>query len=339
MQSESRNGAATGTAISQHRPSSGNPEAPSSRTVVYAALLANLLVAATKGMAAAFTGSSAMLSEAVHSVVDCGNEALLLYGQNRAARPPDPDHPLGYGRELYFWSFVVALLIFALGACVSLYEGVLHILDPHDIRNPVVNYVVLTLAAVFEGGSWIVSFRQFHAARGHRMTLYQTFRRSKDPPSFMVLFEDSAALLGIALAALGTLGATTFGVPELDGVASILIGLLLATVATLLARESKSLLIGEPAERELIDSIRRIASAVPGVVRAHGALTSHLAPDQVVVSLSLEFEDGLRVPELERVVLEIEQRVRKQHSEVVALFIKPQTPRTFDNAVRERFGQ
>jgi cation diffusion facilitator family transporter len=306
---------------------------------VYAALLGNVLVALTKAVAAAFTGSSAMLSEAVHSAVDCTNEVLLLYGQNRAARPPDLDHPLGYGRELYFWSFVVALLIFALGAGVSVYEGILHILQPQPIRNPLVNYAVLALALVFEGGSWIISLRRFRAARGRRLTFYEAFRRSKDPPSFMVLFEDSAALLGIALAALGTLGATTFGVPVLDGVASILIGLILAAVATLLARESKSLLIGEPAERELTDSIRATASGVPGVVHALGTLTSHLAPDQVVVSLSLEFEDQLRVPELERVVLEIERRVREQHSEVVALFIKPQTPRAFDEAVHKRFDQ
>jgi len=306
---------------------------------VYAALTGNVLVAATKAVAAAITGSSAMLSEAIHSAVDSGNEVLLLYGQNRAAKPPDSEHPLGHGRELYFWSFVVALLIFALGAGVSMYEGILHILDPEPIRQPIVNYIVLALAFIFEGGSWIVSFRQFRAAGGRRLTFYEAFRRSKDPPSFMVLFEDSAALLGIALAALGTFGATTLGRPELDGVASILIGLVLAAIAGLLARESKSLLIGEPAESELIESIRQIAAAIPGVVQAHGALTSHLAPDQVVVSLSLEFEDRLRVPELENVVLEIERRVRAKHPEVVALFIKPQTPRAFNEAVRARFGQ
>ncbi len=312
-------------------------KAPSSRTAVYAALIGNLLVAATKGVAAAVTGSSAMLSEAVHSVVDSGNEVLLLYGQNQAMRRPDAEHPFGYGRELYFWSFVVALLIFALGAGVSIYQGILHVLDPEPIRNPIVSYAVLVLAFVFEGTSWVISFRQFRATGLKRLTFYQAFRRSKDPPSFMVLFEDTAALLGIALAALGTLGATTFGRPQLDGVASILIGLVLAGVATLLARESKSLLIGEPAESDLIESIRRIAAEVPGVVRANGALTSHLAPDQVVVLLSLEFEDRLCVPELENAVLEIERRVRAQHTEIVALFIKPQTPRTYDEAVRKRF--
>ena len=282
------------------------------------------------------SGSSSMLSEAVHSFVDCGNEVLLLYGQSRAARRPDMEHPFGYGRELYFWSFVVALLIFALGAGVSIYEGVLHILEPEPIRDPMINYIVLVLAFVFEGTSWVVSFRQFRAASG-KNELYDAFVRSKDPPSFMVLFEDSAALLGIVFAALGTFASTTLHMPMLDGVASILIGLVLAGVAMLLARESKSLLIGEPADSDLVDSILRDAAGVRGVVKANGALTSHLSPDDVVVSLSLEFEDRLCVPQLEEVVLEIERVVREKHPQVASLFVKPQTPRAFKDALRARF--
>ena len=303
---------------------------------MYAALIGNVLVAITKGIAAALSGSSSMLSEAVHSFVDCSNEVLLLYGQHRAARQPDREHPLGYGRELYFWSFVVALLIFALGAGVSIYEGVLHILDPEPIRSPLINYIVLALAFVFEGASWIVSFRQFRAASG-KNELYDAFLRSKDPPSYMVLFEDSAALLGILLAAVGTYASSTFEMPIFDGIASILIGLVLAAVAMLLARESKSLLIGEPADRELVDSILRDAAGVRGVTHANGAMTSHLSPDDIVVSLSLEFEDRLTVPELENVVLEIERVVRSKHPQVVSLFVKPQTPRAFKDALRARF--
>ena len=311
---------------------------PSTRTAIYAALIGNLLVAATKGVAAVISGSSSMLSEAVHSLVDCGNEVLLLYGQRRAARPPDTEHPFGYGRELYFWSFVVALLIFALGAGVSIYEGVIHLLEPEPIRAPMINYIVLALAFVFEGASWVVSFRQFRAASG-KNELYDAFVRSKDPPSFMVLFEDSAALLGILLAAAGTFGSASLGMPMLDGVASILIGLVLAGVAMLLARESKSLLIGEPAERELVDSILRDAAGVRGVVRVNGALTSHLSPDDIVVSLSLEFEDRLCVPELEEVVREIERVVREKNPQVASLFVKPQTPKAFREALRARFEQ
>lgn len=305
---------------------------------MYAALAGNLLVAATKGVAAAISGSSSMLSEAVHSVVDSGNEVLLLYGQTRAQRPPDAAHPLGYGRELYFWSFVVALLIFALGAGVSIYEGVTHMLEPEPIRRPLVNYVVLALAFFFEGGSWLVAYRQFRASGG-KLALFEAFRRSKDPPSFMVLFEDSAALLGILFAAAGTFVASTFHMPMADGAASILIGLVLATVAVLLARESKSLLIGEPAERDLISCIELEAAGVRGVVRVNGVLTSYLSPDQVVVMMSLEFEDRLCVPELEEAVRDIERRVRAKYPEVSSLFVKPQTPPVFREQQLERTGQ
>ncbi len=212
------------------------------------------------------------------------------------------------GGELYFWSFVVALLIFALGAGISLYEGVLHILDPEPIRQAHVNYIVLALAFVFEGGSWLVSYRQFRGASA-RSSMYEALRRSKDPPSFMVLLEDSAALIGILVAALGIFGAVTFDMPVLDGAASIVIGLVLATVATFPRHREQ-----EPADRRAGGSgSHRVDSAawpprVPGVVRVNGALTSHLAPDQIVVSLSLEFEDRLCVPELEERVRDIEQR-------------------------------
>jgi cation diffusion facilitator family transporter len=305
---------------------------------VYAALAGNLLVAAIKSVAAVWTGSSAMVSEAVHSFVDSGNEMLLLYGMHRAARPPDREHPVGHGRELYFWSFIVALLVFALGAGVSLYEGVLHISHPEPISDPRVSYVVLALAAVFEGGSWIVSVRQFNASRG-QSGFYEAFRRSKDPPSFLVLFEDSAALVGIAMAAAGTFAAVQLHQPIYDGVASILIGLLLAGVAMLLAQESKSLLIGERADRRLADSVLRIAGGAPGVARANGVLTFQLAPDQILLALSLEFKDDLRTPEIEAAVVELERRIREAHPEVVTVFVKPQTPGTYQEIVRRRYGE
>jgi cation diffusion facilitator family transporter len=305
---------------------------------VYAALAGNLLVAAIKSVAAVWTGSSAMVSEAVHSFVDSGNEVLLLYGMHRAARPPDREHPVGHGRELYFWSFIVALLVFALGAGVSLYEGVLHISHPEPISDPRVSYVVLALAAVFEGGSWIVSVRQFNASRG-QSGFYEAFRRSKDPPSFLVLFEDSAALVGIAMAAAGTFAAVQLHQPVYDGVASILIGLLLAGVAMLLAQESKSLLIGERADRRLADSVLRIAGGAPGVARANGVLTFQLAPDQILLALSLEFKDDLRTPEIEAAVVELERRIREAHPEVVTVFVKPQTPGTYQETVRRRYGE
>lgn len=308
------------------------------RFSVYAALAGNLLVAATKTVAAVWTGSSAMLSEAVHSFVDTGNELLLLYGMRRASRRADADHPLGYGREVYFWSFVVALMVFALGAGVSIYEGILHVRAPETISKPMVSYVVLAFALVFEGASWWVSIRQFSAAKGE-LGFYEAFRRSKDPPSFMVLFEDTAALLGIAIAASGTYAATTLGVREADGIASILIGLVLGVTASLLARESKSLLIGERANRDLSESIMRIARSQRPAVGANGLMTVQMAPDQIVVALSLEFADSMRAPDIEGYVLSLERAIRDAHPEVKALFVKPQTEKTFRDHARKRFGK
>jgi cation diffusion facilitator family transporter len=309
----------------------------SSKQVVYAALVGNLLVAITKAVAAAWTGSSAMLSESIHSFVDTGNEVLLLHGLRRAAQRPDPEHPLGHGRELYFWSFIVALLVFALGAGVSTYEGILHLRHPEPISDPVVSYVVLGLAFVFEGGSWLIALRQFRTAKG-QLGFYQAFRRSKDPPSFMVFFEDSAALIGILIAAVGTYAATSLGAPIADGLASILIGLVLAAVAILLARESKSLLIGERADRKLSDAILRIAGESSAVTQVNGVLTVQLAPDQILAAVSLDFANDLRASQIEDQVVEIERKVRAAYPQVVTLFVKPQTGQAFREAVRRRRG-
>lgn len=278
-----------------------------------------------------------MLSEAVHSLVDIGNELVLLYGMHRAGRRPDAQHPLGYGRELYFWSFIVALQVFALGAGVSIYEGILHVRHAQPIADPSVNYVVLGLAFVFDGASWWVSLRQFRAAKGS-MGYYEAFRSSKDPPSFMVLFEDTADLIGILLAALGTYAASSLNLPVLDGVASILIGVVLAATASLLARESKSLLIGERADPRLSASILRIAEVASPLSRANGVLTVQLAPDQVLAGLSLQFPPDLRAAEIEESVIDIERQIRESHPEVVTLFIKPQTDATWKQAIHRRFG-
>jgi cation diffusion facilitator family transporter len=294
-----------------------------SHRVVVAALVGNALVAATKFAAALFTGSSAMLSEAVHTVADTGNELLLLYGLRRAARPPDADHPFGHGRELYFWSFVVALLVFALGSGVSIYEGANHVLHPVTIRNPVVNYVVLALALVFESGSWWVAFRAFRAARGEA-GYFQAVRESKDPATFLVLAEDTGAILGLLIAFAGTVAAEVLDRPVLDGVASIAIGILLGLIAVVLARETKSLLVGEPARSELVSSICRVARENAGVERSNGLFTVHLGPRQVVAALSIKFKDALKTPEVESIVAELEEKVRKLHPEVVSLLVKPQ---------------
>lgn len=301
------------------------------------ALVGNVLVATTKVIAASVTGSSAMLSEAVHSIVDTANELLLLYGFRRASRRPDQIHPLGYGRELYFWSFVVALLIFALGAGVSLYEGWRQIVAPKAVENVGMNYLVLALAFLFEGSSFLVALSKLRAVK-KRAGYWETIHRSKDPPSFMIVFEDSAALIGILIAGLGICMSDRTGRPEFDGVASVGIGLMLTVVAVVLARECKSLLIGERASPALISSITDLAKAESGVADAHDAITVHLAPDQILVALSVEFNDRLATPAIEAVVLSMEHRIRYVHPQVVTLFIKPQTKANFDLWKHEHFG-
>jgi cation diffusion facilitator family transporter len=304
----------------------------SSRTAVIAALLGNIAIAITKGIAATLSGSSAMLSEAVHSVVDSGNEVLLLYGQHRSNKPPDRLHPWGYGREIYFWSFVVALLIFALGAGVSIYEGVQHIRDPEPMTDPLMNYAVYAASAVFEGISWWFGWSAFQRVRGDK-ALFAAVHASKDPPSFMVLFEDSAALVGLVIAAIATALSTNLHAPWIDGLGSICIGLVLAVVAVLLARESKDLLIGERARPQLAESIRDIARREPGVVSVEGILTSQLSPDQVIANVGLEFEDDLRTPDIERVIAHLENELRKKHPELFRVFVRPH-PDQYQGEVR-----
>ena len=296
----------------------------SSRTVIYAALAGNLLVALTKFGAAWWTGSSAMLSEGLHSVVDTSNQVLLLYGIKRASRPPDETHPLGYGRELYFWSFIVALLMFALGAGAAFYEGINHILHPARIVDPAVNYVVLALSFAFEFSTWLVALKHFRAIKG-TAGYFEAMRRSKDPPSFMVLFEDSAALAGLLIAFAATFAAVQLDMPVLDGVGAIGIGLVLSVTAILLAIESKDLLIGESASRRVNQSILQIVNAAPGIERANGLFTTHLGPNEIVASLSVEFCDDMTTPEIGDAVAAMERQIRQTHPDIVALLVKPQT--------------
>ena len=310
----------------------------SSRRVIYAAILGDFLVGMTKFAAAWWTGSSSLLSEGVHSIVDTGNGFLLLYGLRRAAGRPDREHPLGYGREIYFWSFVVAVLLFAFGAGVSLYQGILHVINPEPVQHVAVSYVVLGVSALFDGTTWWLALRNFRGRRPYS-EIFAAVRDSKDPPSFMVLFEDSAALAGIVVAFASIYFSVRLNLPVLDGVGSIIIGLILGTTASLLARETKSLLIGEGADASIIDSIMHVAGQIPGVAHANGVLTVHLAPQEILVALSLEFSDELRTPEIEAKVIELERCVRLSHPEVVAVFVKPQSPEGFKETVTRRFGK
>jgi len=245
----------------------------SNKKVIYAALAGNSAIAVMKAAGATYTGSSAMLSEAVHSMVDTGNQALLLYGIRRSARPADERHPFGYGREIYFWAFVVAILVFAVGAGVSLYEGIHKVQHPEPIRNAFVSYAILSFAMIFEGGAWLIAYRAFNSTRGKR-SLLDAVRASKDPSIFTVLLEDSAAMIGLAIAFSGIALGQALDMPVLDGVASILIGLILAGAATLLAQETKALLIGESADPEVVREIRKSAGCSAPIPRSSGSTRS-----------------------------------------------------------------
>ncbi|HEX5306190.1 MAG TPA: cation diffusion facilitator family transporter [Dyella sp.] len=308
--------------------SRNNSSETSSNTVVIAALFGNLAIAVAKFIAAAVSGSSAMLSEGVHSLVDTVNELLLLYGLRRARQPADDSHPFGYGRELYFWSFMVALLVLAMGAGVSLYEGIAHIRHPVAVEHPLPSLIVLGVSMLFEGGSWWVALREFRRRKGER-GYFQAFRQSKDPSVFTVLLEDTAALAGLLIAIVGLTLAYWLKLPVLDGVASLGIAAVLACSALLLARETKGLLIGESARPGMSQSLMRIAATDPGVRAANGVMTVQMGPDRVVAALSAEFEDALTTPQIEACIGRIEARAKAEHPELAALFVKPQTPETW----------
>jgi cation diffusion facilitator family transporter len=294
-----------------------------SKSVIFAALAGNSAIAVTKFAAAAFTGSAAMLSEAVHSVVDTGNQLLLLIGIRRAARDADARHPFGYGLQLYFYTFVVALMIFGVGAVISILHGVEKIRHPASVENAWVNYVVLGLGIVFEGASWVIALRVFNKERQGRRWL-GAVHMSKDPTVFTVLFEDTAALLGLVVALLGVFLSETLHQPVLDGVASVVIGVILAATALFLARESVSLLTGEAASHATRVAINRIVRAYPGVVGLNQALTMHFGPRDVLVVMSLAFDEALSARDIERAVSGIEREVKAAYPEVRRIFIEAQ---------------
>lgn len=291
--------------------------------VLYGALAANLGIAVAKFVAAGITGSSSMLTEGVHSLVDSGNQVLLLHGQHRAKRPPDARYPFGYGRELYFWAFVVAMLIFALGAGVSIYEGIVHIREPEPLRDPAVNYIVLGVAFALEGTSWFIAVREFDGGRGDT-GWWEAIRRSKDPAGFIVLFEDSAALIGLVLAGLGVFASHALEDPRLDGVASIAIGCVLALVAILLAREAKGLLIGEAADPALVAIIRETLDRRPGIGFVNHVRTIHTAPDAVFAAISVDFDDALTMGESETLIEAIETELKNLLPQLSSIYIRPE---------------
>jgi cation diffusion facilitator family transporter len=297
--------------------------AGSSPKAVYAAIAGNLGIAITKFVAAALTGSSAMLAEGIHSLVDTGNGGLLLLGIHKARKPADRAHPFGHGMEIYFWTLIVAIMIFAVGGGFSLYEGIEHIRHPDPVARPGVAYLVLAVSAVFEGYSWSVAYREMQRGRGRR-SMWRVVTQSKDPTTFTVLFEDSAALFGLFVAFLGVFFGSRFDNPYLDGTASIVIGVLLAVVAVLLAFETKGLLIGEAVDPHTLQSIRTLAEDDPSVARVVKPLTMHLGPDDVLLALELVFESG-SAADSAAAIDRIDRRIRAKHPQIRHIFIEAQS--------------
>jgi len=293
----------------------------SSTKVIIAALIGNTLIAVTKFIAATFTGSSAMLSEGIHSLVDTGNQVLLLYGMKAARKPADQYFPFGYGKEIYFWSFVVAILIFAVGAGVSFYEGIHRLSNPEPVENIMINYIVLGFAMLFEGGAWYFAFREFSAIKGKHGYI-DAVRRGKDPSMFVVLFEDSAAMLGLVVAFVATLLSHTTGLVIFDAIASMVIGLILGGTAIWLAYETKGLLIGESANNQVVDGIRAIASDTPEVEYFNEVLTMHMGPDFILVTISVDFVDGIDADTVERTIADIDRRIKQVYPQVKRVFIE-----------------
>jgi cation diffusion facilitator family transporter len=293
-----------------------------STRVLLTALAANVGIAVAKFVAAGITGSSAMLTEGVHSLVDSTNQVLLLYGQKRSRRPPDARHPLGYARELYFWSFVVAILVFSLGAGVSLYEGVLHLLYPEPTEDLLIAFIVLGVAVALEGWSTLAALREFNTQRGPK-SVFRAIRDTKDAPNLIVLLENSGAIAGLVIAGLGIALSALTGSPAFDGIASVLIGLVLAATAVMLLIEAKGLLIGEAADPELVKELHRCIEKHDEIVAVRELLTVHQAPDMVVAIVSADFEDSISARAVEETVAAIEREVAETFPVVARVYIRP----------------
>jgi len=291
---------------------------------IYAAIAANVAIAATKLVVAGITGSSAMLSEGIHSTVDTLDGVLLLVGMRLSDRPADQRHPFGYGKELYFWSLIVAVLIFGVGGGVSIYEGVLHLIDPTPLEDAGWSYAILGAAALFEGTSFLIALRQFKRSIGAER-FWKSLRTSKDPTLYTVMAEDSAALAGLAAAAIGIWGSHALGIPAFDAGASIVIGLLLCGVSSLLIFQSRKLLVGEGVETKMAEEIRRIAQSEPDVYRAGWPLSMHLGPDDVLLALDAEFRDGVPAEEISAAVNRIERAIRERFPKIGRIYIESRT--------------
>jgi cation diffusion facilitator family transporter len=295
-----------------------------STRVVYAALAGNIAIAVAKFVAYGISGSSAMLTEAIHSLVDSADQILLLVGQARGRRPPDAAHPLGHGMESYFWSFIVAVMVLLLGGVASLYQGVQHILAPETIGSPAINFAVLGVAALFEGSTLAIAYREFkRVVRGRDVALWTFIHLSKDPSLYASLLEDSAALVGIAIAALGVLGTAVFHVRWADGAASLAIGGLLTAVAFVLANETRSLIAGEAVAPPVMAEITRLLSADARIEKVVEIATLHLGPKAVLVALTLSFQPSMTLADLRRAIRELTAAMKQADERIAYVYVRP----------------
>ena len=300
----------------------------SSKKVIFVALAGNTLIAITKFIASYITGSSAMLSEGIHSLVDTGNQGLLLYGMKQAKKPASEEFPFGHGKEIYFWSFVVAIMVFALGSGVSLYGGIKHVIHPTHIESPLVNYIVLGLAILFEGVAFIYALKEFKQVKG-QLTYFEAVKQGKDPSMFVVLFEDGAALLGLFVALIGVLLAELTGIAVFDGIASIIIGVILAVTAILLAIETKGLLIGESADPKIVKAIKDMVDQIDPIERTNEVLTMHMGPNYILVNVSADFSSEASSDEVEGSIAELDKRIKKRFPDVRRIFVEAESREHF----------
>lgn len=300
--------------------------ASGSKKVIFAALIGNGLIAISKFVGSALTGSAAMLSEGIHSVVDTGNQLLLLLGLRRAKKPADKNYPFGHGKEIYFWSFVVAISIFAVGAGISIYEGIHSVMDPHPVTSPMINYIILSLAICFEAGAWYFAWKEFKKIKEDK-GFFEEVHTSKDPTTFVVLFEDTAALLGLVVAIIGIWLGQVTGIHIFDGIASIVIGVILGLTAAWLAYETKGLLIGESTEPEIVNGINDMANSYNEIQTVNETLTMHMGPEYILVNLSVDFDDSMNANSIEDAIAKLTQEIKNTFPRVKRIFVEAEEPK------------
>ncbi len=299
--------------------------AAESKVAVYGAIAANVLIAITKFIAAGFTGSSAMLSEGIHSVIDTGNDLLLLLGMKKADRKPDKQHPFGYGKEVYFWSFVVSILLFSLGGGFAIYEGIISILNPEPIQDPVWSYSVLGASILFEGTSLTIATKKFYQTNKRKGNIVGSIIRSKDPTNFAVILEDSAAVTGLLIALAGVFLSLKLDNPYFDGIASLLIGLLLLSMATFLARETKGLLLGESARPEILNMIENVLKNNKNVGDWAFPKTMHFGPESILLVLEIDLIKDINLFEAEETMKNLREEIKKKEPKITDVFIQTMT--------------